>query len=329
MELDNKLSELVSTYSVKPALSQLHDGPWFITDDKHREYKNEKQDARSEDLGKYYKEKAVDKDYGFTDIQIANQNSLMKTVTLGMIDELVAKDKDINFFSEQDMYILENERTNETVYSDEKLNVLQVIKSPTCNCNPNHSGCKYPLPDYVTLFDAVCTQIQEDVCVMQQNGKDMASNNLAAVHVCLPSHWKPADKIGEDFSTIHGKVPGMDKMKHDKIWSACVNKGPYERFNWTLTDSPILNQHPDKNIGKDFDSDDLYLRIERQVLKGFPKVQGLLFMIRTFVINIEELDKEQKNSIINSIKGMNADELIYKGLSEKTKYNNVISLLDN
>ena len=59
------------------------------------------------------------------------------------------------------------------------------------------------------------------------------------------------------------------------------------------------------------------------------KVQGLLFMIRTFVINIEELDKEQKNSIINSIEGMNADELIYKGLSEKTKYNNVISLLDN
>ena len=329
MELDNNLSELVSTYSVKPALSQLHDGPWFITDDKHREYKNEKQDARSEDLGKYYKEKTVDKDYGFTDIQIANQNSLMKTVTLGMIDELVAKDKDINFFSEQDMYILENERTNETVYSDEKLNVLQVIKSPTCNCNPNHSGCKYPLPDYVTLFDAVCSQIQEDVCVMQQNGKDMASNNLAAVHVCLPSHWKPADKIGEDFATIHGKVPGMDKMKHDKIWSACVNKGPYERFNWTLTDSPILNQHPDKNIGKDFDSDDLYLRIERQVLKGFPKVQGLLFMIRTFVINIEELDKEQKISIINSIEGMNADELIYKGLSEKTKYNNVISLLDN
>ena len=60
MELDNKLSELVSTYSVKPALSQLHDGPWFITDDKHKEYKNEKQDARAEDLGKYYKERSVD-----------------------------------------------------------------------------------------------------------------------------------------------------------------------------------------------------------------------------------------------------------------------------
>jgi hypothetical protein len=119
----------------------------------------------------------------------------------------------------------------------------------------------------------------------------------------------------------------MGKMNHDKVWSACVNKGPYERFNWTLTDSPILNQHPDKNIGKDFDSDDLYLRIERQVLKGFPKVQGLLFMIRTFVIDINDLDSEQRKSIIGAIEEMNADELIYKGLSEKTKYNNVISLL--
>ena len=124
MELDNKLSELVSTYSVKPALSQLHDGPWFITDDKHREYKNEKQDARAEDLGKYYKEKSVDINYGFTDIQIANQKSLMKTVTLAMIDELVAKDKDISFFSEGDTYVLENERTYESVYADEDLNVL-------------------------------------------------------------------------------------------------------------------------------------------------------------------------------------------------------------
>jgi len=52
-------------------------------------------------------------------------------------------------------------------------------------------------------------------------------------------------------------------------------------------------------------------------------------MIRTFVINIDELDKEQKNSIINSIEEMNADELIYKGLSEKIKYNNVISLLNS
>ena len=321
MELDNKISEVIKTYSVKPALNQLHDGPWFITDDKHREYKNEKHNARAEGLDKYYTERGIDKDYGFTDIQVANQKSLMKTVTLGMIEELADKDKDINFFSEQDMYILENERTNETVYSDEKLNVLQVIKSPTCNCNPNHKGCGYPKPIYKNLFDAVCSQIQEDVCVMQHD-------SLAAVHVCLPSHWKPADRIGQNFATIHGEVPGMGKMKHDKIWSACVNKGPYERFNWTLTDSPILNQHPDKNIGKDFDSDELYLRIERQVLKGFPKVQGLLFMIRTFVINIEELDKEQKISIINSIEGMNADELIYKGLSEKTKYNNVISLLD-
>ena len=131
MELDNKLSELVSTNSVKPAHSQLHDGPWFITDEKHRDYKNEKQDARAEDLGKYYKERSVDSNYGLTDIQIANQKSLMKTVTLAMIDVLVAKDKDISFFSEGDTYVLENERTYESVYADEDLNVLQVIKSPT------------------------------------------------------------------------------------------------------------------------------------------------------------------------------------------------------
>ena len=65
------------------------------------------------------------------------------------------------------------------------------------------------------------------------------------------------------------------------------------------------------------------------MLKGFPKVQGLLFLIRTFIIDINDLEKEQRNSILKSIEGMNADELVYKGLSEKTKYNNVVSLLDN
>ena len=52
-------------------------------------------------------------------------------------------------------------------------------------------------------------------------------------------------------------------------------------------------------------------------------------MIRTFIIDINDLEKEQRNSILKSIEGMNADELVYKGLSEKTKYNNIVSLLDN
>tara|TARA_R100001086_G_scaffold237142_1_gene161044 strand:- start:518 stop:1432 length:915 start_codon:yes stop_codon:yes gene_type:complete len=282
-------------YSVSPGIKKLGGEKHFIIDDLLPLYKNEKQDARAENISEYYLEEQ-------------NQTNLMKVICFWMAEQLSKEYKHISFYNEDDYYILDNEITGETVYTDESLNVLQVTKSPLCSCSKSCSGCKYPNPLYTNLFDALCSQIQEDVCVMQ-------NDKLVSAHVCLPSWWSPKEKMMMSMAEIHKDVPGMEKTAYEHIWKACLHKAPFIRYNWTLTNSPVLNQHPTKNIGKDFDQDSLYLRVERQVLKGFSNVQGVLFLIRTYVADVNTLKKSQRKAIANAIEGMTDQELEYKGLT--------------
>ena len=302
------LPYIPTEYSVKPGIKKLGDENHFIIDELLPLYKNEKQDARAENLSEYYLERDECKKWGFTEIQQANQKHLMKTASFWMAEQISKEYKYISFFSEDDYYVLDNEITGETVYVDEDLQVMQVTKSPLCMCAKQCSGCKHPTPNYVNLFDALCSQIQEDVCVMQHD-------RLVSAHVCLPSWWSPREKIMMSMAEMHKDVPGMDQTAYDHIWNACLNKGPFIRYNWTLTSSPILNQHPSKNIGKDFDKDDLFLRVERQVLKGITETQSVLFLIRTYVAYIKTLEKSQREALATAIDNMSYEELNYKGLT--------------
>ena len=296
-------------YSTKPGLKKLEDEKHFIIDEMLPLYKNEKEDARLENLGKYYRERETTKNTAFADIHKGNQDFLMKTITMWMAEQLEKEYEHIEFRNEGKYYVLDNEITGESVWVDEKLKVVQILKSPICTCSKKCSGCDYPMP-YVNLFDALCSQIQEDVCIMQ-------NDELVASHVCLPSWWSVEEKMGANMAQIHSKVPGMNDTSYKQIWNACLNKGPFIRFNWGLTDTMILNQHPTKSIGKDFDKENLYLRIERQVLRGFPVIKSVLFLIRTFVADVKTLTKEQRATMVTAIENMTDEELEYKGLTDK------------
>ena len=161
-------------------------------------------------------------------------------------------------------------------------------------------------------FEQLCMQIQEDVCVMQ-------NDSLVIAHVCFPSWWNPLDKMGMSMSEIHGPVPGMDKTKYEQIWKACLHKGPYLRHNWTLTDNSDLNQHPCRGVGKNFFGKALYLRVERQVLVGLPEVDSVIFLIRTFATSMKELSKKERSQIYIAVAGMSDEELEYKGMTKWEK----------
>ena len=293
-------------YSVKPGLKKLEDDPHFIIDEWYPDYRNDKMDARHESLEKYYIEKPAK--IGLQRIERRpTHNVLMKTITFWMAETLAKQYKEISFKPEKEHYVFHNDYTNESVWVDEDLNVVQTIKSPNHEYSKKR-GEKYPEPAYKNLFDAICSQIQEDVCIMR-------NDELIVNHVCLPSWWSPEEKMGMSMGEIHADIPGMKKTAYDHIWNACLHKGPYLRYNWTLTDTPILNQHPSKNIGKNFDRDSLFLRVERQVLQGFPEVCAVLFLIRTYVGDVHTLEKEQRKAIATAIDNMNDDELYYKGLT--------------
>ena len=302
------LPYLPTEYSVKPGLKKLEDEPHFIIDEWYPDYRNEKMDARREDIDKYYIEQTASKGLHRQEYDTTHR-FVMKTIIFWMAEELSKNYEQFHFENKDEFYVFHNDFTGESIWVDEDLNNAQVLKSPMCACSKRCTGCAYPNPVYKNLFDAICSQIQEDVCIMR-------NDELIASHVCLPSWWSPEEKMGMSMGEIHADVPGMDKTAYEHIWKASLFKGPFLRYNWTITDTPILNQHPSKNIGKNFDRDSLFVRVERQILQGFPEVHGVLFLIRTYVADIKTLEKSQREAVAKAIDEMSDEELKYKGLTD-------------
>ena len=314
----NNLPYVPTEYSTNPGIKKLGDAPYFIIDGLYPDYRNEIMDARFEDINKYYIEKPSIKNMHNTQQFFATHKFIMKTVSFWMAHLLSKKYKEIEFELDNEFYVFNNDFTGESTWFDEELNTVQTIKSPFCMCGKKCFGCDEPNPPYKNMFDNICSQVQEDVCVMR-------FDELVSAHVCLPSWWSPAEKMGMGMREIHEDVPGMDKTSYEHIWNACLHKGPYLRYNWALTNTSVLNQHPTKNIGKDFDNDELFLRIERQVLHGFSYIGGVVFLIRTYVGDIKTLEPDQRMSIAGAIEGMNEEELEYKGMTDCR--NKIISTL--
>jgi len=132
---------------------------------------------------------------------------------------------------------------------------------------------------YISLFDALCCQIQEDIAICQINRQD---DWLAAIHLCAPNHWSPQDKIGKPFDAVHAPVADMEKVnKHyKKMLDSLVHKGPFTRFAWGIATDTRLNHHPTAPLYIDEDEwhgrkaenmqSKLYVRTERQNMVGFP-----------------------------------------------------------
>jgi hypothetical protein len=107
-----------------------------------------------------------------------------------------------------------------------------------------------PGNNYVSLFDALCCQVQEDIAVCQLNRNE---DWLAAIHLCAPNHWAPQDKIGKPFNKVHAPVADMEKINasYRKMFDSLVHKGPFTRFAWGIATDTRLNHHPVAPPGAD------------------------------------------------------------------------------
>lgn len=195
---------------------------------------------------------------------------------------------------------------------------------------------------YSSLFDALAMQVQEDMAITCQgsDGKDW----LALLHLCSPSHWAAEDKIGKSFFQVHAPVPGIEKINQAAkgFVDAIVNKGPYVRFVWGFGSDNRLNHHPVPPAhvdpiewkGRSFDEGmksgtPFYLRVERQVIYGFPKFRASLFCIRVSHWDGREIKKDlvKIEKLVNALNSMNAKSLVYKGLLESRE--SIIEWLKN
>jgi dimethylamine monooxygenase subunit A len=181
---------------------------------------------------------------------------------------------------------------------------------------------------YLSLFDALCCQVQEDLAVCQLQD---TSDWLAAVHLCAPNHWAPQDKIGKPFDAVHAPVPGMEKTipHYFKMLQSVISKGPFTRYAWGISADNRLNHHPVAPAGinqqawlgrKINDASRLFIRTERQNLVGFPQVNAFLFTIRTYFYEVSLLQDGEKKALWSAVRSMSPEALAYKGLTGITDF---------
>ncbi len=180
-------------------------------------------------------------------------------------------------------------------------------------------------PPYADPFDALAAQVQEDLAVVRRaGGKDWA----AAIHLCFPYRWTAEEKIGLDFVTMHLPVPGMETFRKPGMVTNMIKFGPFTRFVWELCTDDRLNHHRESPPGIDpaawrerpFDpaAPRLFLRVEREVLHGFPEQEAGLLAVRISFRGGEEIrtDAALRDPLCRTIESMSPEALRYKGLAE-------------
>lgn len=171
-------------------------------------------------------------------------------------------------------------------------------------------------------LDELSSLIQEDFAVLVLN--DDGSNRLAYLNVAMPSGWAPEQKIGRPFDAVHDPVPHIESInrKQDSIAQLMVNatRGAV-RFAWTITDDAALNHHPHRDRSfahptprPDHQPGQPLLRVERQVIWGFPEHRASLFLIRTYLYDFSSIGTTACRALSRAVSGMSDASLSYKSM---------------
>jgi hypothetical protein len=251
----------------------------FHIDTNYHDYIDNKNNCRNDNISKYYQELNLSNDSRFK-------------LNKFLINQLCLEYP--TFFKLSDDFSLYCSLTKEQLIFNQDYELLNNTK-------------------YKNLFDALLSQIQEDIVIISfKNDIDY----LSSIHLCSPSYWSAEQNIGKNFSEIHKPVAGMDKINkmYKSILKFIFKTGNLYRFAWEINSDNILNHHPDKLVfEKKFNasSPELFVRIERQCLIPLG-IDTLIFTIKTYYKNVIDLNNEQTEALINSLKSMNIDTLKYK-----------------
>lgn len=263
----------------------------FQIDDRYQHYIDNKKSCRAEDISKYYAEH---------NLTAKARNSANRFIAAQLLAEYPQQ---FNGVSTDSRLQLKNTTTGDEIVSADWATT---------------SG------KYVSLFDALCSQVQEDIAIVQLGAEDY----VAALHLCAPNHWAPRDKIGKPFYAVHAPVPSMERtLQHYQKMLASIVASPHAsmRFAWGIATDDRLNHHPDPPPGFDarewkgrrHDADSTwYVRSERQSLVGFPEANAFMFTIKTYHYPVDELTAFEKEKLLSALRSMSPGTLRYKGLAD-------------
>ncbi len=141
-----------------------------------------------------------------------------------------------------------------------------------------------PTLDQLAWAQQLTLAMQEDWVLISPGGRFEAGS------VCFPSGWVPSEKFNLSLAEIHGPVAdGAALRKASEVLArAMLQKGPFQRYVWTLTRNHSLPRHPQHSEDLQAEhSQALYFRYERQTTLALPGSGRALFLIHVYVVPLE------------------------------------------
>lgn len=165
-------------------------------------------------------------------------------------------------------------------------------------------------------FAALASLVQEDLVLLRRTPD--GDSSAIAVHVAIPTGWRPERIHGASFGAIHGPVPDFAKhpAAEQSMVAAMVERGPYVRFVWTVSADDHLDHHPEEGRRAPWRVDGPgFLRVERQTTVPFAAREGSLFLIRVYLYPFASLTPDERTVLATAIERMPPAVAAYKGLA--------------
>jgi dimethylamine monooxygenase subunit A len=176
-------------------------------------------------------------------------------------------------------------------------------------------------------FEFITRQAQGDFCVVDQRDGQLW---MDAGMVTTQADWSLDFDIGMNFMEWHGPVPLAHQIGvFDRALKFLLNlqQGrPVRRLNWTMTINPRLDTSPENyhlwgkdraSVTADNVGNKVHLRCELQSLWRLPRSNAILFVIRCYLLKMEELVQVPKwaRRFHRVLRDLPPELVDYKGLT--------------
>ena len=160
-----------------------------------------------------------------------------------------------------------------------------------------------------------------------QRENDLHADALLATSV---ADWSGNFDVGMSFHQWHGPVPVANELgvfERALKYLLMIRLGqPARRLNWTLTINPRMDSSPEmyhewgvdrSKVTVENAGQLVNLRVELQALFRLPRSNGMLFSIRAYLANLEDLcqNPEWAQRLYRVMKNLHPQLAEYKGIA--------------
>lgn len=177
------------------------------------------------------------------------------------------------------------------------------------------------LPPFEQLL--ALSRVWEPDFVWMHPGKN-GDYRLTGGVLCFPSSWALHEKLGRPMQEIHEPVPGLNSLLGSRIDQFLASLAPgvvWTRENVGYSRDSERNHHtsrPRRRLVASIQADEVWVRVEEQLLLKLAPSGSVLFGIRVDVYPLAEVlrDVQALPRLIRSLETMTPEAAAYKGLTD-------------